>query len=413
MKIKVVRSKPMKKKRIIVITGILALIALIILLNLRSQREKAIKVAVEKVTRKNLTSIVSASGEVKPKKNINLSALVPGRVVKIGAKEGDIVKAGDFLLKLDSAQYEANAERDRALIQSYRSQLIESEARMKRDESQYERQKKLYAEQLIPYEQLEAAKVQLDISRAQVQALRHQIQQAEASLKSTLDNLSKTVYVSPIDGIITSLRVEEGEIAVIGTMNNPGTVLMTIADLSEMEVEVEVDETDVISVSPGQQAEVKVDALPNQTLSGRVTEIGSSALEKATVGTRESRNFKVTITLENPPASLKPGLSATADIIVAQKENVLAVPVSALVVREKEEGTGLKKPEEEGVYIVDNERARFQPVKRGIIGEMDIEVVEGLKEGQEIITGPYSALREMKDGRLIKRETSTPAKAKG
>jgi len=413
MKIKVVRSKPMKKKRIILITGILALIALIILLNLRSQREKAIKVTVEKVTRKNLTSIVSASGEVKPKKNINLSALVPGRVVKIGVKEGDLVKAGDFLLKLDSAQYEANAERDRALIQSYQSQLIESEARMKRDESQYERQKKLYEEQLIPYEQLETAKVQLDISRAQVQALRHQIQQAEASLKSTLDNLSKTVYVSPIDGIITSLRVEEGEIAVIGTMNNPGTVLMTIADLSEMEVEVEVDETDVISVSPGQQAEVKVDALPNQTLSGRVTEIGSSALEKVTVGTRESRNFKVTITLENPPASLKPGLSATADIIVAQRENVLAVPVSALVVREKEEGTGLKKPEEEGVYLVENERARFQPVKRGIIGEMDVEIVEGLKEGQEIITGPYSALREMKDGRLIKREPSTPAKTKG
>ncbi len=394
----------MKKKRIIFLTGVLALIALIIFLNLKSQREKSIKVTVERVTTKNLTSIVSASGEVKPKKNINLSAHVPGRIVKIGVKEGDRVKAGDFLLKLDSAQYEANAERDRALIQAYRSQLIEAEARMKRDENQYNRQKKLYDEQLIPLEQLEMAKVQYEIARAQWQALRHQIQQAEASLKSTLDNLSKTVYVSPIDGIITSLRVEEGEIAVIGTMNNPGTVLMTIADLSEMVVEVEVDETDVVAVKLGQEAIIKVDALPKQTLVGHVTEIGSSALEKTTMSSQESRNFKVTITLQDPPPSLKPGLSATGDIIVARKEGVLAVPVSAIVVREKEEGPGSKKIEEEGVFIVENERTRFQPIKRGIIGEMDVEVVEGLQEGQEFVAGPYSALRELKDGQLIKRE---------
>lgn len=409
MKIKVLRSKPMKKKRIIFLVSLVALIALIIFLNLRSQREKAIKVTTEKVTSKDLTSIVSASGEVKPKKNINLSALVPGRIIKIGVKEGDLVKAGDFLLQLDSAQYEANAERDRALIQAYRSQLIEAEARMKRDENQYERLKRLYDEQLIPLEQLEAAKVQLDISRAQVNALRHQIQQAEASLKSTLDNLKKTIYVSPIDGIVTSLRVEEGEIAVVGTMNNPGTILMTIADLSEMEVEVEVDETDVISVALGQRAEVKVDALPNQVLTGQVTEIGSSALERSSLGSQESKNFKVTITLDNPPSSLKPGLSATADIIIAQKKGVLAVPVSAIVVREKESGSGSKKLEEEGVFVVENERVRFQPIKRGIMGEMEVEITEGLKEGQEIVTGPYSALRELKDGQLIKRQ-EIPAK---
>lgn len=411
MKIKVVRSKSMKKKRVIILTIFIAVIALIIFLNLRSQREKAIKVTVEKVTTTDLTSIVSASGEIKPKKNINLSALVPGRIIKIGVKEGDLVKAGDFLLQLDSVQYEANAERDRALIQAYRSQLIEAEARMKRDESQYERQKKLYEEQLIPYEQLEAARVQLDISRAQVQALRHQIQQAEASLKSTLDNLKKTIYVSPIDGIVTSLRVEEGEIAVVGTMNNPGTILMTIADLSEMEVWVEVDETDVIAVAPGQRAEVRVDALPNQVLLGHVTEIGSSALEESGLSSQESRNFKVTITLDNPPSSLKPGLSATADIIIAKKNKVLAVPVSAIIVREKEGVSGSKKNEEEGVYVVENERARFQPIKRGIIGEMDVEILDGLKEGQEIITGPYSALRELKDGQLIKRQVTVSAKA--
>ena len=192
-----------------------------------------------------------------------------------------MVKEGDFLLKLDSAQYEANAERDRALIQSYRSQLIQFEARMKSDLNNYERQKQLFDSQLISQEQLETAKVQYDISRAEVQAILHQIQQAEASLKSTLDSLSKTVYNSPIDGIITSLRVEEGEVAIIGTMNNPGTVLMTIADLSEMEVEVEVDETDVVGVRLGQAADVKVDALPDQMLKGTVTEVGSSAIAEA------------------------------------------------------------------------------------------------------------------------------------
>lgn len=413
MKIRVIRSRRMKKRRIILITTFLTIIVIIILLNFRSQRERAVKVTVEKVAAKDLTSIVSASGEVKPKKNINLSAHVPGRIVKIGVKEGDMVKAGDFLLKLDSAQYEANAERDRALIQTYRAQLIEAEARLKRDQNQYDRQKKLYDEQLIPYEQLETAKVQLDISRAQVEALRSQIRQAEASLKSTLDNLSKTVYVSPIDGVITSLRVEEGEIAVVGTMNNPGTVLMTIADLSEMEVEVEVDETDVVAVSPGQKAEIRVDALPNQLLSGRVTEVGSSALEKASVGSQESRNFKVIITLEDPPVSLKPGLTATADIIVAQKKGVLAVPVSAVVIKEKEPGSDLKKVEEEGVFVVENERVKFQKIKRGIIGEMDVEVTEGLKEGQEIVTGPYNSLRELEDGRLIKREAGRQVKKAG
>jgi len=372
--------------------------------NLRSHREKAIKVTVEKVKRYDLTSIISASGEVKPKKNVNISANVPGRIVKIGVKEGQEVKAGDFLLKLDSTQYEAYAERDRALIQSYRAELIKSEARLKKDESYYQRQKRLYDEQLISKEQLETAKVQYDISKAQDRAIRFQIAQAEASLKSTLDSLAKTVYSSPIDGIITSLRVEEGEVAVIGTMNNPGTILMTIADLSVMEVEVEVDETDVVGVQTGQEAEVRVDALPNQIIKGKVTEIGSSAIQKLTTS-QESRDFNVVITLENPPGKLKPGLSASADIITAHTKGALAIPISALVLRENEgDDKSQKEKEEEGVYIVSEGRAEFVPVRKGITGELMIEITSGLKEGQEIVAGPYSALRELKDGQLIKQE---------
>ncbi len=400
-------SKPgSKKKKVILISAVVVLIVVVVILNLRSQREKSVKVTVETVKTHDLTSVVSASGEVKPKKNINISAHVPGRIVKISVVEGQEIKAGDFLLKLDSAQYEANAERDGALIQSYRSQLIQAETRMKNEQNNYGRQKQLFESQLISQEQLETARVQYEINSAEVQAIRHQIQQAEASLKSSLDSLSKTVYSSPIDGIITSLRVEEGEVAVIGTMNNPGTVLMTIADLSEMEVEVEVDETDVIGVHLGQPADVKVDALPNQTLKGSVTEIGSSALEKLTTAQQESRDFQVTITLTDPPKSLKPGLSASADIITAEKKSVLAVPISCLVLREEKSENPASKEmvEKEGVYLVEEGRAKFIPVEKGIMGGLLIEITSGLNEGQDVIVGPYSALRELKDGLLIKPE---------
>jgi HlyD family secretion protein len=283
---------------------------------------------------------------------------------------------------------------------------------MKREQNNYDRQKQLYDSQLVSQEQLETAKIDFDIARAEVQAIRHQIQQAEASLKSTLDSLSKTYYTSPIDGIITSLRVEEGEVAVIGTMNNPGTVLMTIADLSEMEVEVEVDETDVVGVRISQPADVKVDALPDQVLRGTVTEIGSSAIDKLTTTQQESRDFQVTVTLSDPPKTLKPGLSASADIITAEKKGVLAVPISALVIREKarDGASGREKPEEEeGVYVVESGRAKFYPVGKGIIGGLLIEISSGLKEGQEVIVGPYNSLRELKDGVLIKPEVKSTA----
>jgi len=406
-KMKEQKNPKSRTKKIIFISAIIVIIGLVILFNFRAKREKSVRVTVEKLKIHDLTSVISASGEIKPKKNVNISALVPGRIIKIGVTEGQEVKAGDFLLKLDSTQYEANTERDQALIQSYRSQLIQAEARMKREQNNHERQKKLYEDRLISLEQLESAKIQYDISRAEVQAIRHQIQQAEASLKSSLDSLSKTAYNSPIDGVITSLPVEEGEVGIIGTMNMPGTVFMTIADLSEMQVEVEVDETDVVGLRLGQKADVKVDALPNQVLKGTVTEIGSSALEKAAAAQQESRDFQVKVTLDTPPKSLKPGLSASADIITAEKQGVPAIPISALVLRQKESNSPAmkEKEEEEGVYVVENGRAKLYPVTKGIMGGLLIEITSGLKEGQEIIVGPYNALRELKDGTLIKPET--------
>jgi HlyD family secretion protein len=404
-----------RRKKTLIFMAVVLVILAVVALNLRSQREKTVKVTVEKVKKQDLTSIVSASGEIKPKKNINISAQVPGRIIKIGVEEGQEVRAGDFLLKLDSTQYEANADRDRNFIQASKADMIQAEARLLRDKGAYDRQKRLFEEQLISKDQLESVKAQFDVSQAQVNAIRFQIKQAEASLKSTLDNLNKTVFNAPINGIITSLKVEEGETAIIGTMNNPGTVLMTLADLSIMEVEVEVDETDVVGVKLGQEANVRVDAYPETVFKGKVTEIGSSALQKVTGSstTQEAKDFKVVVTLENPSQRLKPGLSASADVISAQKKGVLAVPISALVLRDKPAAPGDRpdaKKEEEGVYTVENGRVKFQPIEKGISGGMNIEITSGLKENQEIVAGPYSSLRELKDGVLIKTELKKEAK---
>ena len=398
-----VKIEKMNMKKLLLILAAVSVIAIIILVNLQSKREKAVKVSVEKVTADDLASVISASGEVKPKKSVNISAQIPGRVIKIAVEEGQIVEVGDFLLKLEATQYEANAERDQAFIRSLNAELIRAEAYLKRDENNLGRQKNLWDKQLISREELDAATAQYDISKATQEAITYQIRQAQASLKSTLDNIEKTVYASPIAGIIASLQVEEGETALVGTMNNPGTVLMTIADLSVMEVEVEVDETDVVALKLGHPAEVRVDAFPDRIIAGTVTEIGSSALAKITVS-EESRDFKVVITLEDPPGNLKPGLSASADIITDEKKGVLAVPISALISREGPDSGGRNDGDRiEGLYLVDaDNRVKFTPVQKGIMGELKIEIISGLKNGQTIVVGPYSALRLLEDGALVK-----------
>ncbi len=400
-----VKVEKMSKKKFFIFLGVIALIALIVLFNLGTNREKAIKVSVEKVSTQDLSSTISASGEIKPKKSINISAQIPGRVVKIAVVEGQVVQEGDFLLKLEATQYEANAERDQAFIRSLNAELIKAKAQLKRDEGNFNRQKNLWDKQLISREELESAQAQFDIARATHEAITYQIRQAQASLKSTLDNIEKTTYYSPISGIIASLQVEEGETALVGTMNNPGTVLMTIADLSVMEVEIEVDETDVIGVKIGQPADVLVDAFPDLIISGTVTEIGSSALLQSSLS-EESRDFKVVITLQNPPDNLKPGLSASADIITAERKNAVAVPISALVLQDDTSNSEKRNKDQwEGLFALgpDN-RVAFTRIEKGIMGELMIEIISGLTPGQTVVVGPYSALRLLKDGMLVKPE---------
>jgi len=399
------QKKPKKsKKKVLIISAVIILIAIIIFINLRAQREKSIAITVEKVKKENLISKISASGEVKPKKSVNISALIAGRIIKIAVEEGQIINKNDLLLKLESTQYEASADRDRAYIRSLQAEKIKAEAQLENDKRNFQRKESLFKKELISSEELESAQTQYRISKANYDSIGYQIKQAQASLRSTLDNLEKTVYNSPIDGVITSLNVEEGEIALVGTMNNPGTVLLTIADLSVMEVDVDVDETDVIGVELGQTSEVRVDAFPDLVIKGKVTEIGSSAIQTI-AGSEESKDFKVVITLEDPPKNLKPGLSASADIITAEKSDVLTVPISALVLKESEKETETTgKKQEEGVFVIKDDRAQFRPIEKGIMGELNIEIVSGLEQGEDIAVGPYSALRQLKDDMLVKAE---------
>ena len=397
----------MLRRKKIIVAVVLAVIALIVLVNVRSGDGKSLDVTTEAVQKRDLVEKVSATGEIKPKKNINISTDVAGKILKILVQEGDIVRIGQLLIKIDSAIYEANADGAREVISSSEADLISQEANLKKARQYLERRKQLYDEGLIAKELYEDAVIQHEIAQANRQANLHRIEQARASLKSTNDSIRKTSIVSPIDGIVTSLKVEEGEVAIIGTMNNPGTVLLTIADLSVMESEVLVDETDVVKVRPGKRADVSVDAIPGKVMTGRVTEVGNSAITSSSgasssAGT-ESKDFKTVITLDSPPVTLKPGFSATADVIIEEKKNVLAVPIAALVILEKDDAKkkGIKV-EREGVFVAEGGRSVFREVKKGIAGDMYIEIVSGVKERDAVVTGPFATLKKLKDGDRIK-----------
>lgn len=395
----------MKKKKKIIVAAIIVMVVLIVMVNIRSANGKSFEVTIEKVQKRHLVEKVSATGEIKPKQNINISTDVAGKILKILVREGDPVKKGQLLIKIDSAIYEANAERDQEIISSSQADLISQEANLKKAQYYLTRRQQLFAEGLISKEQFEDANINLEIAQANRKSNLHRIEQARASLKSTSDAIRKTSIVSPIDGIVTSLKVEAGEVAIIGTMNNPGTVLLTIADLSVMEAEVLVDETDVVKVKTGKKAEVTVDAIPGTVMKGSVTEVGNSAITgtATSAAAAESKDFKTVITLDHPPLTLKPGFSATADIIIEDKNQVLTIPIAALVLLEE---TNAKNKEavvkKEGVFVAAAGRCVFRDVKKGISGDMYIEITSGLKEKETVITGPFAVLKKLKAGDKIK-----------
>jgi len=419
--------------------------------------------------RQDLTQTVSANGEIKPKKYVNVSSNMMGRIVRLPVKEGDRVREGSLLVQLESIQSEADVRSAEAsfdaaqtelegmsasirsaeaTVASAKAEITRSQADLARAKQNFSRAEQMTREGLIAKEQYDRAKADFDISSAQLNAAKARLAQAEAqeaqaltqrdstalriaqqraALTRARDQFSKTTIRSTLDGIITNLPVNEGEIAIVGIQNQPGTTLMTIADLSIITAEVKVDETDIVNVRLGQEARIKVDALGDRMLLGQVTEIGNSALARTTsssIGTsgtgQEAKDFKVVITLDEPPPELRPGLSCTATIETATRQQIVTAPIQALAIREFDpadpiaQSTGAvavtapaarankKKVEKEGVFVINNGVAFFRPVKTGITGTTDIEIVEGLTENDQIVTGPYQVLRTLADNARVK-----------
>jgi HlyD family secretion protein len=405
-------------------------------------REEGVEVRLEEVAKRDVVAKVTASGNVRARRSVDMSSDVSARVAQLLVREGDDVRAGQILLRLDPTQFEAAAARARAALSQAQAQASQQEATLLRAQRDYERIRALAARDsvLVSPQQLQDAETNVEVARATVEAARHGVEQARAAVEEAADRLSKTVLRAPIDGKITRLQVEEGETVIIGTMNNPGSLILTISDLGVVEVVVQVDETDVPELAIGDSADVKIDAFPGETFLGRVTEIGNSAIRPPTsqgaAGQQQAAiDFEVVITLESPPVTLRPDLSATADIVTETRANVVTVPIIALTVRSKADTLPRPEPsfftfgappgeppasalgsersrsedEIEGVFTVRESQVTFVPVQAGIAGDEYFEVISGVAPGDTVVAGPYTAIRQLRtEDRVRPLAASTP-----
>ncbi len=459
------------KKTALITAAVVVVLLIIVGVTLQQSRKGVVPVQTGKVVKEDLTAVVTASGEIKPKVYVNIGANAFGKITHLYVKEGDRVKQGQMMATIENVQPEADVNANKAALNSAKTDYVAAEAAVntgvaelhqaqaeyERAQLDYNRNKSLYDQQLIAksdydtkkaaYDtasaQLNQAKAKLAQARAQQDSANMHIKQNAANLTRVTDVLSKTEYTAPFDGVITNLPVREGETVVVGIQNAPGSTLMTIADTSVITAEVMVDETDIVNVKLGQPAEITIDAFPKRTFKGQVTQIGDNAVirstgvstAQSTSSSQEAKDFKVVVTIESPPDNLRPGLSTTARITTATRNGVLAIPIQALTVRQRgdlETDKDKKKakekvveasmkdqkdkpkedPKEEiqGVFVLKNKKeAVFVPVTTGIAGTTDIEVASGLKEGDEIVTGSYKTLRTLKNGASVKIDNS-PAK---
>lgn len=371
---------------------------------------KPTEVQMAQVGREDVQAKVSANGKIQAQRKVDISATIPGQITRLAVEEGDRVRKGQFLLQIDAVNPRAAARSNEYSMQALRNDVESARAALSQARDDLRRAEGNYKAGILPAADLDRARTAVRTSEAAVEAAERRVQQAGASLEGARDTLAKTTIRSPMDGIVTARRVEEGEVAVIGVQNSPGTVLLTISDMSAVEAELEVDETSIPNVKLGQEARVRLDAYPNQTFRGVVAEVGSSPLVNLA---NQAIKFKVKVRLDNPPPDVKPGLSARADILTGFRGNAVVVPLQALVVREAE-GTpspGTARREQEGVYLVEAGKARFQPLATGLIGDLSIEVVKGLKGGETVVTGPFKALRTINPGDAVILEK--PKKGEG
>jgi HlyD family secretion protein len=407
-----------KVGKVLIGVGGVALLAGLIVVSASAKRDRGVEVRFEKVGRRDLVAAVTASGKIQPKTKVDVSPDITGRITKLAVHEGDLVKKGQFLLQIDPTVYEAGLERAQAAYASAQAALVQSRANRDQAARALDRTKQLKRQSpnLVSPEQLEQAQTSFDVAEAITNSSQHQVDQARASVQEARDQLTKTRIVAPMDGRITRLAVEEGEMAVPGTFSRDVGLLLTISDLSVIECKVNVDETDVVRVHLGDSVEVSIDAYPDTTFIGRVTKIAHSALLSQTAAAAGATNdravdYEVEITLQNPPPDVRPDLSATARIITDTRKQALSIPIIALTVREntaltpesrRDTAQAGQKKETEGVFVVNNGKATFRPVKVGIAGDEYFEVLDGVKEGEEIVAGPYQAIRDLKDGSAVR-----------
>lgn len=437
----------MNAKKILIGVGILVVLGGIVFANLYFKRETGVEVQVEKIEKRDLEAIVSASGKIQPKRSVNISANTMGRVTKLSVEEGDRVSSGQFLLQIDPRSARSSVERgeaglnaQRTAVEQARMQLDSAKLQLSLAQDTFKRQQDLWKDQLTTKEALDRAENELKLRQREVQVReseisvqQQRIRQSAADLDNAKYNLSQVTIESPIEGIVTRRNIEEGETVVIGTMNNAGTVLLTIADMSIIEAELEVDETDIPNLAKGQKAKVTIDALPDKSFPGIITEIGNSPIQTAGAAAASggATNFKVVVTIEGEVPDVRPGFTCTADVTTATREKVVSVPIQAATVREiifddkgnvvrppadekkskrrpgvqaAELKPGETKKETEGVFVVQDGKAVFAPLKTGIAGEKYFEVLSGLDEGAQVITGPFNSVRDMKDGDPVKIE---------
>jgi len=411
-------------------------------------------VAAETLRRRDLDALVSASGKIQPKRQVNVSANTMGRVTRLAVQEGERVRAGQFLLEIDPQSLAGQLQRGEASVAAARSSLQlartavdQARATLDLSRQNLKRQDELWKAGLTTRESLERAQNDVTIRETELRAREQEVQTREeqikleqAGLATTRYNLSQVTISSPMDGIVTRRNIEEGENVMVGTMNNAGTVLLTIADMSVVEAEVEVDETDIPTVTLGQEAAITIDAVPDRTFRGRVTEIGNSPIQTAGVpnaATPTATNFKVVITLDEEIPDVRPGFSCTAEITTSTRRNVISVPIQAVTVREMlhdasgalvhepppprlsrfqlfrrgpeepnatppDPPPGHTRTETEGVFTLRDGRAVFVPIKVGIAGERYFEVLSGVTEADQIITGPFNSVRGLADGAEVR-----------
>lgn len=419
----------MNKRKVFLAVGVVLVVIVFVALAMRQGRRGGTEVRTEEVQRRDLVSVVTASGRIRPHRRVEIQADVSGRIVELRTVEGELVNEGDTLLIIDQSTYLAAVQRAAAAVAS--AQATATQTRANRDQAQrlLERTQRIRTQnpELVSDQQLEDAETNFEVQEALYQAAEHSVEQARANLREARDRLAKTVIQAPLTGRVTRLNVEQGETAIIGTMNNPGTVLLTVADLSEMEAVVEVDETDIPQIELGDSASIEIDAFPDDVFTGRVTEIGHSSIQGGALGfsgttSDQSVDFEVVIRLDNPPQQLRTDLSCTSDIVAEVRDSVLSIPIIALTLRtptteeedepsedsatEEIELVEQDEPEEvEGVFVLnDDNTVSFRPVTVGIAGSEHFEVLEGLEESELIVAGSYQAIRLLEEGDLVRPE---------